>query len=305
MANKGYVRLGILDVEGKPARDPRVDAVLFGGTSPRRELKKFKKLTYPPQSHKLVVPAYPDEFVISFDIMPTRFRAFSSGVLSVTNGETVDCKRKVFRKPESWTSRFVGWNYLPAAFSSLKRVLRDSTDVVLKAGDAIGRFTEGIYDQASDPALRLAKAGLLNLFTKLTRMIAPDTNRSWFSFVKEILVIDRECFVDIGSYEYNNAGAGNHHGNLPVRFNVPKSKMYSIKSDVRKGNIQLTIGPGTDPTTGEPVFLLDADIDESGDLFGHLVDIFKHKFSGGTHPFDIREFLLLEKPGANVGYTLV
>ena len=128
MPNQGFLRLGLIDVEGRPARDARVDVVLFGGTSPRRELKKFSKRTFPPRWHDLVVPAYPEEFVLSLDIMPSRFRARSSGVFSITDSETVERNLTVFPRPEGWSARFVSWNRLPAAFASLKRVLRGSTE---------------------------------------------------------------------------------------------------------------------------------------------------------------------------------
>ena len=53
--------------------------------------------------------------------------------------------------------------------------------------------------------------------------------------------------------------------------------------------------------------LLDADIDESGDLLGHVLDLFKHKVTGGTHPHDIHELLVLQEgtgEGFDLGYRL-
>jgi hypothetical protein len=37
----------------------------------------------------------------------------------------------------------------------------------------------------------------------------------------------------------------------------------------------------------------------------HLKDLFLHKFNGGTHPFDIHEYLVLSSPNRPLGYTLV
>lgn len=45
--------------------------------------------------------------------------------------------------------------------------------------------------------------------------------------------------------------------------------------------------------SGNDLLILDADIDENGQLMAHLADLFKHKFTGGTHPFDIHELLPL------------
>jgi hypothetical protein len=52
------------------------------------------------------------------------------------------------------------------------------------------------------------------------------------------------------------------------------------------------------------VTILDTDIDENGKLMAHLADLFKHKFTGGTHPFDIHEYLRKEAPQRDLGYTL-
>ncbi len=51
--------------------------------------------------------------------------------------------------------------------------------------------------------------------------------------------------------------------------------------------------------------ILDADLDENGKLMAHLADLFKHRFTGGTHPFDIHEYLVLEDPVRSLGYELV
>ena len=78
----------------------------------------------------------------------------------------------------------------------------------------------------------------------------------------------------------------------------------SIKTREEHGNLQLTLTPATD-ASGRQVTILDADIDENGKLMAHLADLFKHRFNGGTHPFDIHEYLLLEDPGRALGYELV
>ena len=37
----------------------------------------------------------------------------------------------------------------------------------------------------------------------------------------------------------------------------------------------------------------------------HLADLFKHRFTGGTHPFDIHEYLVLEDQNRPLRYELV
>ena len=80
--------------------------------------------------------------------------------------------------------------------------------------------------------------------------------------------------------------------------------MFSIKSREDIGNVQLTMAPGRDQA-GNEILMLDADIDENGKLLLHLADLFKHKFSGGTHPFDIHEYLALAHRGRPLGYELI
>jgi hypothetical protein len=80
--------------------------------------------------------------------------------------------------------------------------------------------------------------------------------------------------------------------------------MISIKSTHRKGNFQLTLTH----LSGPDEVLLDTDIDENGDLLGHFLDLFKHKITGGTHPHDIHELLVLQEgqtAGFDLGYRLV
>ncbi|MBA3439270.1 MAG: hypothetical protein H0T92_05310 [Pyrinomonadaceae bacterium] len=73
---------------------------------------------------------------------------------------------------------------------------------------------------------------------------------------------------------------------------------------MNNGNVQLTIAPGR-YASGNDILLLDADIEETGALFKHLADLFKHKFTGGTHPFDIYEYLALTHRNRPRGYELI
>ena len=109
--------------------------------------------------------------------------------------------------------------------------------------------------------------------------------------------------IDQFRADYERTPADNHRGNVPAALQPRISSMISIKSTHEKGNFQLTLTQ----LTGPDEVLLDADIDESGDLLGHFLDVFKHKFSGGTHPHDIHELLVLQEgdtQGFNLGYQL-
>jgi len=45
--------------------------------------------------------------------------------------------------------------------------------------------------------------------------------------------------------------------------------------------------------------------DENGRLLAHLGDVIKHKITGGTHPIDIHEFLVLANKNIELGYDLI
>jgi hypothetical protein len=245
-----------------------------------------------------------------------------SGIFTLTDGETITRNLTLFRQPGKWAASFDAWDQLPNQHQPLKKVLDKSSAVKVKGGETLGKFTQAAYDNVSNPTTINAKAALLNLYAKLTEMIEPAGEAEpWFSFVREIVEIGRERFIavvdqrmeqlvrtisnDIGQFpEYKKTPAQNHFGNFPAAFNIVKSKMVSIKSREDHGNVQLTLAQGKD-ATGNDTFLLDADIDENGKLMAHLADLFKHKFNGGTHPFDIHEFLVLSSPNRPLGYTLV
>ena len=243
---------------------------------------------------------------------------------SLRDEQMITQELTVLRIPGKWNAQFVKWSKLPAQFTRLKTVLDCSPQLRVKYGLLLGKFVRSTYDNIANQQIALAKTSLLNLYAKLSQMKAPTAGgKNWFSFVKEVLVIDRERFVaivdsrmgeivrkvksDIGRFkDYKHTPAANHHKNMPRKYSVPKSTMFSIKSREEDGNIQLTLGLGSEPETGRAILLLDADIDESGDLPGHLADVIRHKITGkGTHPFDIHELLALAHPSVPLGYDLL
>ncbi len=78
--------------------------------------------------------------------------------------------------------------------------------------------------------------------------------------------------------------------------------MTSIKTDVNKANLQLTAAHAT--RNGEDIWMLDADIDENGELLAHTFDLIRHIFTKGTDPIDIHESLRELFPACDLGYSL-
>jgi len=321
MGNEGVLELTLLGVDAQPAADPST-FISFTRMSDGEEIRQFKR-SFPP-TRPFTLPAFPQERNIGCRITPDRYRTREVGIFTLTDGETIQRGPTVFRVPQQWTADFVKWANLPAALQPLRDVLETSPAVRVKGGKLLGQFVRAVFDDV-DPADRLtvnAKACLLNLFAKLATVKEPVFGRKpWFGFLEDILEIGRERIIvlvddemlarvqqisdNIDQFDdYKRTPVGDHGDNIPAGFAFTKNRMVSIKTKEDHGNLQLTLTPATD-SSGASVTILDADIDENGKLMAHLADLFKHRFNGGTHPFDIHEFLVLEDPSRALGYELV
>jgi len=319
MSNQGFFQLGLLDVAGRPVNESNVK-VRFLRISENQAISSAAELKFPPP-HRFSVPAFPQESNLLCEVTAPRYRQRRSGIFTLTDGETIIRNLTLLRRPDKFSASFTLWDQLPSLFLPLKDVLKKSSAVKVKGGKLLGKFTEAAYDGVTQKVEVSAKAALLNLYTKLTDLKEPTAGKEpWFSFVREVVEIGHERFIavvnpkmgeiirniknNIGGFkDYKNTPAQNHFGNIPAGFRVQKSKMFSIKSTEDHGNIQLTMALGKD-ASGNELFILDADIDENGQLMAHLADLFKHKFTGGTHPFDIHEYLALSHPNRPLGYEL-
>lgn len=324
MGNEGFFELGLLDVTNRPAHDPST-RVRFFRASDNRTIRQDSDLEFPP-IRRFTLPAFPQEKNLFCETTPSRFRQGTTDVFTLTDGKVTRRNPIVLRLPDEWTPQFVSWNLLSSEFLHLQDVLNTSPGIRVKKGMSFDRFVRETYDGVTDKRSVLAKMALLNLYAALTITKEPTIgDASWFSFVKQIFLIDRERFIarvegemgeiiraikdDINKFQdYKHTPAGNHFESvqqaMPEGFKVLKSKMFSIKTVKEHANIQLTIAPTKD-LDGNEVVVLDADIDENGRLLEHLADLIKHKITGGTHPIDIHEFLVLAHPKIALGYDLV
>jgi hypothetical protein len=233
-----------------------------------------------------------------------------------------------------WNAKFARWNQLEPRYGPLKKLLDKSPRLQLKIKGSgqkrpLGRFAGATYDDIDERHLIEGKVGMLNLYAKMMATPVPGANaRRWFFGLQELLVIQRDRIIGIASSSmakliwkiaqqpdffpmYGKAPATLHVKNIEAgiaALNLPepvqRGKLYSIKSRDRIGVLQLTIGPVKN-SAGETRFILDADIDENGNLLKHFGDTIKHRFNGGTHPFHVYDILhrALEKP--LLGYHLV
>lgn len=320
MANRGFLELGLIDVRGQPAREPAMTVTVFHVPDGKVALRS-ERMGFPPR-RRFELPAFPQSSFLFCEIVPSRYRSRKSEIFRLTHDENILRNLTVVRLPKQWRAQFSRWNQLDEHFDPLKEILESSPSLRVRGWRSLAPFTRAGFDRDDGgDRLILPKAALLNLFFKMSDLAAPTTDGlSWFSFVREILEIGRERFIaivdprmgeivrtiksDIARFrDYKHTSAENHFKNFPSRYAVRKTQMLSIKSTEVNANLQLTLGPGKYPD-GSDVLLLDADIDENGQVLRHLADVFKHKFTGGTHPYDIHEYLLLENARADLGYEL-
>jgi hypothetical protein len=117
-------------------------------------------------------------------------------------------------------------------------------------------------------------------------------------------------------------------GGTPTVFDVPAATNKVLFCEIDPRRFRFAKSPVFLGTPGPPVrkaaqlfrepaewtprftrfdALLDADLYESGGLLGLFFDLFEHKFSGGTHPHDIHELLVLQEKDSDafdLGYRL-
>lgn len=92
-----------------------------------------------------------------------------------------------------------------------------------------------------------------------------------------------------------------HMDNIAGEFQLT-APMISAKCRYAKGNVQFTMAKATNKD-GDCV-LLDCDMDEHSNIIEHAGDLFKHVFTGGTHPIDIHEYIVHHQNNVDLGYAL-
>jgi hypothetical protein len=323
MGNTGFLEVTLRDVAGVRIEDPKTEFTFFRMPQ-RTQLGDILTFKLPPNPLSFKLPAFPQAHAIACTINPDLYRTWDSGtqIFTLADQQTLRVEFTVARKPQSWNARFTRWDQLSQQFNPLKRALKNSPTVVV-AGNA-KPFTEAGFDDVDDDPSRLAKTALMNLYAKMTLLIEPaEDELNWFSFVDRILSIGRERMIavvrpglaDLVRFirnnhktfreEYEPADSSLHFKNFPAEFRstFQPSDMFSIKSTEALGNLQLTLAPAKD-AAGQNILLLDADIDENGELLRHFFDLLKHRFTGGTHPYDIHEILRHSNRDFDFGYTL-
>jgi len=316
MDNIGRFTLGLVNAEWNPATEPdcRVEFVRLDEVT----ILRSGNLQFPP-THAFGLPAFPQGKNLHCVVTPSLYRIVQSGFFTLTESEPKDESVLVMRIPEKWSPDFAPWNSLAAPFRPLQTILAGKL-LKLKHGPDVGLITAETYDGMNSPALVLAKMALLNLFVVLSTQTDPVTSRSWFSFVSQVLVIDRERFVakvdpelyasidkihgDLNTFKGQGFFMGDtsqHLDNIPSEYQLT-ADMISVKRVYEQGNVQFTMAKVRN-AAGDYI-LLDCDMDEHSNILEHLSDWVTHAFTGGTHPIDIHEYIVHLQKGVDLGYAL-
>jgi len=319
MPDTGFFDLDPITADGSPAEDPDV-SVLFLRTDGNGVLAA-RNLEFPPR-HRFSLPSFPLGSNLRCQVTSSLYKFIQSEFFTLKENEIHTSKIMLIRDPGKWLPQFALWKSLSDnRFLPLKTVLERSV-VKTKHSPDVGKFTdEGFDNPPAGTQVMMAKMALLNLYAVLTDTKEPvNKTAPWFSFVQQILVIDRERFIalvdpqlwdiintiknDIGSFDTFFPGeTGLHLDNIPSGYTV-QGEMISVKSHYEQGNLQFTMANVVNGQNQKSV-LLDCDMDEHSNVILHLGDVFfRHPFTGGTDPVDIHEFIVFHDRGVNLGYTL-
>ncbi|PYR66585.1 MAG: hypothetical protein DMF87_19355 [Acidobacteria bacterium] len=270
------------------------------------------------------VPAFPAVQALRCDITLDGYRPQPSQVFIPHANQTLEAPVTAMRSPGDWTPAFRPFGELdPDRFARFIRVA--------KASDAVSFITQApplgslvtAYDNLAGDQGQFAKMALLNLYAVLSDEDDPVSGTRWFELVRKIVRIDRERFVaEVDPQVFSSVrtilGNLNQFGYKPEpspelhRHNFPDvasiTDLITVKKSFEQGTIQWTVAKTQ--TAAGATFYLDVDADEHEQIALHTIDLFKHKFNGGTHPIDIHEYLVAHaaKQDAgeiNLGYELV
>lgn len=318
MSDIAYFTIQLRTAESTPAEEPnckvdfrRTDQTSAGGAP---------HVVFPPD-RTFALPAFPQERTLYCDITPSLYQPVKSEFFTPDAGKPREEQVIAVRLPDAWSPEFVKLADLPAQrFQLFTTVIASSTQVDVKHGRDLGSL-DAAYEGLTALPEKLAKMALLNLYGVTMDTREPIGQKSWFSFVNQIVRIDRERFVAevkpelydivkriLGNLnDYKGQGfftepAGMHYDNIPTRYTLD-GELITVKVRYAQGNVQFTMGKAR--SGGQDVVLLDCDMDEHSNIIEHGGDLFMHVFTGGTHPVDMHEYIVHDDPGVDLGYQLV
>lgn len=186
-------------------------------------------------------------------------------------------------------AKFPAWDGLAP---DLQTVLTASTIEGLDAPDGAG-----LYAALTEPQ----RAGLLNLYAKMTREELNENAKVW-TFVRRLYRVRQDrIFADVLPPLRDLVKSGARFRAVPGVLHTPPPGFHhagSFKTTDPYGNLQLTFF-----CNDLLEFKVDADIDDAAGI-GHLFQVIGHAVTGGTtHPYDIHQ-ILTYRQDLTLPYTL-
>jgi hypothetical protein len=311
------VKIDLRDVRGSNIEDPRV-LLRFVNVASGHAIAFDVKLA----GAALVIAApLATGSTYRVEVTPSRYSSALRMVAAVK--DDLEVKATLIRRAAEWAPAFTPWASLGTTFTALQKVLAASPNLRVGRVTPPVLFTDAKYDGVAldDESRVLAKTSLLNMYGLLSSEERPGTaGGHWFDGITELFLATRERIIgrldesdaklieriDRGAHgaRYKSAPAVKHIDNFREipGFEFDSKKLFSIKSRDKFGNIQMTVARGS--LGGKAAVLIDADCDENGVVFAHLLDLPKHAVTGGTNPFEIHEILVHRDPVRDLGYLL-
>ena len=300
--------------EGVPATDPEVvidviQTIPFQQTISRQVVHDFNG------SVTIAVPApegFPTWLVnASF----SRYDGHTGFFFQPRQNSAPNFSVQLIRMPKAWKPEFTALDSLSRSrFGDFLNVVSVSKNVDLKHGPTVGDLSLN-YDLLADEAQKQGKMALLNLYAVLTDEQDPVDKVPWFNHVRKFVRLDQERFIaEVEPALFENVqtilqglngefkGQGFftepasdsllHIGNIPPQYGAQQNlkTMITLKKDYEQGDLQLTLAFLN--VAGQPVHLLDCDMDENRNLALHSLDFVKHLLNGGTSPVSMHEYIV-------------
>lgn len=230
--------------------------------------------------------------VYSITVTPDNYRTIQKFVIQQSSGTDTLSLRLPVNPGKVKEAVFITYQSLP---DKLRSVLVNSAAFV---GNNV--TAEKYYSDLSD----LQKAGLFNLYAKMNRTLFANEENVFDHVIslREVHPARIYAIVDpelIGKVSADNKLFRSVSG-LKHKFPDDFKMIGSYKTSDDYGILQLTIAKNNN----KEEFMVDADIDNSSGLL-HIFDVIKHKITkSDSHPYDIREILIIEQ-NLDPGYHLI
>jgi len=267
---------------GNASRDPLDDRIDVQVVSTRTDTT-VASVTDVPGKRSLRIDGLTERQPYLVKVFPMRHRPVAHFAFAGTDAEPTTVQLYTPIHPDR--VRSVTFPDYDALSPELRRVLEAST---VEGVDGQGRE---LYAGLSD----VQKAGLFNLFTKMSAFGFDDRRSVWSSVDRLFRVRADRIFVDvqpalrdlvkgaIASERFREVSGSLH--TPPLGYN----QAGSFKTPDHYGNLQLTFFSSAEPPLS---FKVDADIDDAAGL-GHAFQVIRnHVTNGTTHPYDIHQILV-------------